>query len=201
MLAIDRPDLELVIVGPMWITDPATFVGVAVGHEDELATLARPNLPSLYRRFGQKMRRRPLEPLPYRRELERRAGPVGDRVQFVGPLSGDDLPKRLTGGLAFVQPSMVEEGFPMTSLEAMACGLPIVTSDRGGAPEMVEEGGNGFVVPSGDARALAEALRPIVDDPALQRHMAQRALEFAPRYTWAAGAEAMADAIDAILAG
>ncbi len=200
MLAVDRPDLELVVAGPVWVSDPATLVGVAIGHEQEIEALARPNLPSLPARIERKLRRRPSGPSPYRVELERRAGPTLDRVRFTGAIVGDDLPKELAGSLAFVQPSLVEEGFPLTSLEAMACGLPLITTDRGGTREMVEEGGNGHVVPSGDPEAMAAALRPLVDDPSLQQRMSARALELAPRYTWAACAQDMAAAIDEILA-
>jgi glycosyltransferase involved in cell wall biosynthesis len=199
-LAIDRPELRLVIGGPLWITDPDTYTGLALGHEHELAALARPNLPTFRQRVLRRLRRAPAAPLPFRTELERRSGPFRDRVHFVGSLLADDLPAQLRASLVFVQPSMVEEGFPLTSLEAMACGLPLVTSDRGGCPEMVEDGGNGFVVPSGDAGALAAALRKIVDDPARQQHMAACSIELAPRYTWEATAASMAAALDEILA-
>jgi glycosyltransferase involved in cell wall biosynthesis len=198
-IAIDRPDLELVIAGPLWITDPASLLGVGKGHEDEIETLARPNLPSFRKRVERKLKREPPGPSPYRSELERRAGPVLDRVHYAGSLVDDDLPRQLAGCLAFVQPSLVEEGLPLTSVEAMGCGLPLVASNRGGTQELVEEGGNGFVVPSGDAEALAAALLPIVNDNAVQRRMADRSHSLSRRYTWAASAEALAGAIDGLL--
>ncbi len=191
-LAADRPELELVIGGPLWITDPGSFGGLGVGHEDEIELLARPNLPTLRQRVERKARRRPAGPLPFRTELERRSGPVGDRVHLVGSLLADDLPERLRGARVFVQPSLVEEGFPLSAVEALGSGVPLVVSDRGGSLEMVEDGENGFVVPSGDATALAEALRPIVDDPAVHDRMSSRARELAPRFSWPASAEAFA---------
>jgi len=199
-LAADRPDLDLVIGGPLWITAPETFTGLGLGHEEEIELLARPNLPTLRQRVERKARRRPAGPLPFRAELERRSAPFGDRVHLVGSLLADDLPQRLQHALVFVQPSMVEEGFPLSAVEAMGCGVPLVVSDRGGSREMVEDGGNGVVVPSGDAAALAEALRPIVDDAEVHDRMSRRAVELAPRFSWSANAEAFAVAIEAFLA-
>ena len=198
-IAADRPELELVIGGPLWITEPSTFAGLGLGHEDEIERLARPNLPTLLRRVERKARRRPAGPLPFRTELERRSGPFADRVHLVGSLLADDLPDRLRSALVFVQPSMVEEGFPLSAVEALGCGVPLVVSDRGGSHEMVEDGESGFVVRSGDATALAEALRPIVDDPSVHDRMSRRARELAPRFSWPASAEALAGAVEAFL--
>jgi glycosyltransferase involved in cell wall biosynthesis len=199
MLAADRPDLELVIGGPLWVTDPATFAGLGRGHEEEIEALAHPNLPSTWLRLERRVARRPAGTPPFRAELARRAAPFGDRVHLVGPLLADDLPARLAGALAFAMPSMVEEGLGMSAVEAMGCGLPLVVSDRGGTRELVEEGRNGSVVPSGDADALAEALRPIVDDRSVHDRMSRRALELAPRFTWSASAEAFAGAVEAFV--
>lgn len=200
-LARDREDLELVLAGPMWITDPASFPGMGKGHEQEIEQLARPNLPSAIAKVERKLRRLPPGPLPYRAELEHRAGPVLDRVHFAGSLIDDELPRQLVGSLAFVQPSLVEEGLPLTSLEAMGCALPLVVSDRGGTKEVVEEGRNGFVVPSGDAGALAHALRRVVDDDAQWELMSARALEHSRNYTWSASAASLADVIEIVRRG
>jgi glycosyltransferase involved in cell wall biosynthesis len=71
--------------------------------------------------------------------------------------------------------------FPNTVLEAQACGTPAVATAVGGIPEQVEDGRNGFLVPAGDARALAERLTRLLSDPELRAHMGVQALESARR--------------------
>jgi glycosyltransferase involved in cell wall biosynthesis len=68
-------------------------------------------------------------------------------------------------------PSAYGEGVPKVLLEAAASGLPIVTTDMPGCREIVKEGVNGFLVPKEDAEKLAEALKKLIDDPALCRVM------------------------------
>lgn len=62
----------------------------------------------------------------------------------------------------FILPSL-EDNLPNTVLEAMACGTPVIAYDCGGVPEMVDHGENGFLVPTGDTDALAEALKMAVE--------------------------------------
>jgi glycosyltransferase involved in cell wall biosynthesis len=67
--------------------------------------------------------------------------------------------------------SSVAEGMPITLLEAMAAGLPVVATDVGGVASMVEAGVTGTLVPAGDPHALAAALRAYVADEELRcRH-------------------------------
>lgn len=65
--------------------------------------------------------------------------------------------------------------FPMTVLEAMACGTPVVASAVGGIPEQVEEGVTGFLTASGDADAMAARIAQLLDDPAQRRLMGEAA--------------------------
>ena len=64
-----------------------------------------------------------------------------------------------------VLPSYYREGLPTTLLEAMACGRPVVTTDTPGCREAVSHSKNGLLVPPRDARALADAIMALVDDP------------------------------------
>jgi glycosyltransferase involved in cell wall biosynthesis len=76
-------------------------------------------------------------------------------VEFLGEVR--DMPALLRRASLFVLPS-ITEGLPLTVLEAMACGLPVVATSVGGTPEAVDDGVSGLLVPSGDAAALADAL-------------------------------------------
>jgi glycosyltransferase involved in cell wall biosynthesis len=80
---------------------------------------------------------------------------VGDRVKFLGEVR--DVPALLARARMFVLPSR-SEGIPLTVLEAMARGLPVVATRVGGLSEVVVEGETGLLVPSADPAALAAAM-------------------------------------------
>jgi Glycosyltransferase len=102
---------------------------------------------------------------PLRNELEAAAGQLGiaDRVEFKGMLG--DIPGFLRQCDVVVLPSAGAEGLPLSLLEAMSCGKPVVASDTGGIPEIIEPGVTGMLVPARDGRALAEALRGLRETP------------------------------------
>jgi glycosyltransferase involved in cell wall biosynthesis len=79
----------------------------------------------------------------------------------------------LAGASAFVLPSLTE-GMPTAILEAMLAGLPVVASNVGGIPELVEEDETGFIVPPGDPQAIAERLAFILREPEKARIMGER---------------------------
>jgi glycosyltransferase involved in cell wall biosynthesis len=70
----------------------------------------------------------------------------------------------------FAMPSLTE-GFPMAALEAMAEGLPIVATNVGGLPELIEDGQTGYLVPPSDVEALAKGLRALILDPRRRQEM------------------------------
>lgn len=75
------------------------------------------------------------------------------------------------------------EGMPYTLLESLAAGLPVVTTDVGGARLAVENGGNGYVVPVQDTRALADRIDQLAGNPTLRAEFAAASLRRASRFT------------------
>lgn len=99
---------------------------------------------------------------------------------FPGYVPDADLPALFAGASLFVYPSRYE-GFGIPPLLALASGTPCVTTDGGALQEVV--GDAAIVVPAGDAKALASALRLAADDPAPLRALAARGRERAARFS------------------
>ncbi|HPJ73048.1 MAG TPA: glycosyltransferase family 1 protein, partial [bacterium] len=91
------------------------------------------------------------------------------------------------------------EGFGLPPLEAMACGTPVIVSDRGSLPEVV--GSAGMVVDPGTAGALAGALRRVWDEPALREELSARGRRRAAEFSWAATARSTREMYRALLEG
>jgi glycosyltransferase involved in cell wall biosynthesis len=75
----------------------------------------------------------------------------------------------------YVQPSLSAEGLPITILEAMGAGLPVVATDVAGAPEAIRDGEDGFVVPPGDITLLTRRLEELIVNPELRRELGNKA--------------------------
>jgi glycosyltransferase involved in cell wall biosynthesis len=99
-----------------------------------------------------------------------------ERVRFLGVRA--DVADILRASDVFVLSSRWE-GNPLSVMEAMAAGLPVVSTAVGGVPELVREGVTGLLVPSEDAGALAQALQALVDDPARRQAMGSAARQHA----------------------
>jgi glycosyltransferase involved in cell wall biosynthesis len=126
----------------------------------------------------------------YRGVLERLAVSLdlGERVRFLGRIHERDKLAllRRAWALAFASP---KEGWGITNLEAAACGTPVVASNSPGIRESVRDGDTGFLVPHGDARAMAAAMGRLAADAALVERLGAQARGFAETFTWERAAE------------
>ena len=109
---------------------------------------------------------------PRRAALQSLAAELGiaDRVLFLGHRT--DIPELLAACDVFALPSLYE-GSSLAVLEAMAAGRPVVSSAIGGTDELLSDGESGLLVPPGDSRALAEALRRLLGDGELRAALGQ----------------------------
>lgn len=125
---------------------------------------------------------------PSRPELERLSAERRARVRFVGFVRGDEKARWLSAADAFVMPSIElasgrTEGAPVSVLEAMDAGLPVVGTDTGGVSSLVSPD-SGIVVPAADARALARALDELANDSGLRERLSIGARRRAASYRW-----------------
>ena len=117
---------------------------------------------------------------PMRADIERRVTEYGltDSVTFVGEQT--DLVALLSIADLFLLPS-AQESFGLAALEAMACEVPVVASNVGGLPEIIEDGVTGFACPPEDVALMARRGVALLADPALHASMARSAVEMVRR--------------------
>jgi glycosyltransferase involved in cell wall biosynthesis len=114
---------------------------------------------------------------------------LGERVSFLGRVPDADLPPLYSAAAAFAYPSLYE-GFGLPPLEALACGAPVVCSNRSSLPEVV--GDAALLVDPTNHGALATALGRLLDDAALRQQLRARGLARAAEFTWERAATATA---------
>ena len=110
-------------------------------------------------------------------ELAARRG-VSDLVRFVGKQPQSEIRDYLSISDLFLLPSR-SESFGLSALEAMACEVPVIATRVGGVPEVVEEGGSGFLFEIGDVDGMARAALRLLNDPALLGRFGARGRETA----------------------
>jgi glycosyltransferase involved in cell wall biosynthesis len=110
-------------------------------------------------------------------DMERlhRLGESLSNVEFLGFRMGDELVQLYRGAMAVVLPSRVHENFPLAVLEAMAAGKPVIASNVGGVPEIVEDRVNGLLVSPADLHGWVEAIMRLAYDEDLRLSMAHSA--------------------------
>jgi glycosyltransferase involved in cell wall biosynthesis len=122
--------------------------------------------------------------LPHYEQRAQTLGIAG-QVRFLGRLTGADLVDAYTGAAVIALPTR-NDSFPMVLVEAMACGLPVVSTKVGGIPELVQDETHGILVDPGHPTAFVDALRRILDDPRLGARMGRAGREKVVRtQSWA----------------
>jgi glycosyltransferase involved in cell wall biosynthesis len=104
---------------------------------------------------------------------------LSDAVEFIGPVPYEETPKYYRAADIFVLPSTAREGLPMTLIEAMAAGVPVVASNLGGIPEAVVDGETGILVRPHSVEDLSAALLKLLADDSLCLKMGRKAREVA----------------------
>ena len=103
---------------------------------------------------------------------------LGERVVFLGAQPPEKMPALLASADAFLFPTERDEAAPLVLPQAMACGLPVIASRRGGITEVIDRPGeNGVLVPPGDVPALVEAAAKVHADEGLRTRLGAGALE------------------------
>src|SRR6266699_2132109 len=105
-----------------------------------------------------------------------------ERVQLLGAKPQHEIRARLAAAGVFVLPSVIDpdggmDNLPTVIMEAMAVGLPVISTATGGIPEMVIQNETGFLVPPGDAVALAGAIERQFDDIGLAQRLGERGFQ------------------------
>jgi glycosyltransferase involved in cell wall biosynthesis len=115
---------------------------------------------------------------PYRQEItdEIESLGLGEHVEMTGSISEDEVLKRLKESDVFVLPSFgLGEAAPVSVMEAMACGLPVVCSIIGGTPDMITNGKDGILVEQKDVDGLYSAFKMLLEDVEKRRKLGKEA--------------------------
>jgi glycosyltransferase involved in cell wall biosynthesis len=119
---------------------------------------------------------------PHRQQLERVF--EGTATTFVGYLAGDELASAYASGDAFVFPSSTET-LGLVLLEAMAAGCPVVGANRGGIPDIVNDGTNGCLFDPDQPASLITAVQRLLGNPTTRAELRRAARLEAERWGWA----------------
>jgi glycosyltransferase involved in cell wall biosynthesis len=131
-------------------------------------------------------------------ELAKKSG-VSSRITFTGGVSNEDLRHLYSNAKFFVLPS-ISEGMPLTVLEAMASGIPVVANNINGIPDIVQDGYNGLLAEPRDIDSFMNAQQILLKDAMLRKKMGQRARETVEKnYSWKTVAHRVVDVYERVL--
>lgn len=112
---------------------------------------------------------------------------IGHVIKMPGWTNHDKIVELLRDSHILIAPSVTadngdQEGIPLVLTEAMAMGLPVVSTYHSGIPELVMDGVSGFLVPEGDVEALAEKLNVLIEHPATGSEMGKKGRDFVEKF-------------------
>jgi glycosyltransferase involved in cell wall biosynthesis len=121
----------------------------------------------------------------YRRELQSLVDKLGitDLVEFIDHLPQNRLVNYYSSALVTVLSSLTES-FPLSLVESMTTGTPFIATPVGAIPDLVDQTKAGLIVPVGDAKALSDAIRQLIEDKNMWAEMSARGRENAIRFRW-----------------
>ena len=108
---------------------------------------------------------------------------ITDGVRFVGSLNREQMAELYRSASVVINPSRVDN-MPNSVLEAMAAGAPVVSTNVGGVPFILQDGVTGLLVPAGDYAAMADAVARVLRDPQCANRLREAALSVVQRYSW-----------------
>ncbi|MDO8064815.1 glycosyltransferase [Janthinobacterium sp. SUN206] len=122
---------------------------------------------------------------PQRAALARLARSLGvlDAVRFAGPVDNAAMPALYQASDIVLNPSLADN-MPNSVLEALACGVPVVSTNVGGIPALLHDGVTALLVPPGEPAAMAQAIVALLRDPPRARAMADAGLAHAATFGW-----------------
>jgi len=130
---------------------------------------------------------------PDRERLEGLA--QGQPVRFLGALPHQEVLRNVAGSKVLVLPSVKGDGLPNVLLEALSLGVPVVSTQTAGIPDVIRDGEFGFLVPPADPGAIRRAVDKILSDDALWERLSVAAAREAQRYSWDAVSAALMDVL------
>jgi glycosyltransferase involved in cell wall biosynthesis len=116
-----------------------------------------------------------------REDADRRG--VADRIRFVGGVPNSDVPTWLSAGDVFLNTARVDNA-PISVIEAMACGLCVVSTKVGGLPFLLEEGREALLVPPEDPAAMVGAVRRVLAEPPVACSLSRNGRAKAEGFDW-----------------
>ena len=108
---------------------------------------------------------------------------LGDAVRFAGRVDNAHIGALYADADLALNPSTADN-MPISILEALACGVPVVTTDAGGIPDLVQHSVTALIVPVGDDRAMADEALRLLDDPVLRARLVHQGGDEVKRYAW-----------------
>jgi glycosyltransferase involved in cell wall biosynthesis len=108
---------------------------------------------------------------------------ISDRLVLPGAVAKQDVPTWLNRGDIFLNTTNIDNT-PVSVLEALACGLCVVSTNVGGIPYLLEDGQDGLLTAPGNAEQMAAAVRRIMTEPGLGEHLSVEARKKAERFDW-----------------